>query len=145
MYAVIHSGGGGSSDFNPTPFQNSILIPNKECKLMTQFFPREKAVSGTLLCAHLHVFDTRELGLNPFFHDQIFQCFTGWKNLVSDLEGQQEQIQICSLQAGCSREGMDTPEIILHALQALPHSRGKPCMHFTCAQEVSSPSMVSVG
>lgn len=142
MYAMIHSGrrkGGGSSDFNPTLFQNPILKPNKECKLMTQFFPREKAVSGTLFCAHLHVFETRELGLNPIFHDQIFQCFIAWKNLLSDLEGQEEQIQICSLQAGFSRAGLDTPEIILHALQAQLHSRGKPCVHFTCAKEVSSP------
>lgn len=145
MYAVIHSGGGGSSDFNPTLFQNSILIPNKECKLMTQFFPREKAVSGTLFCADLHVFDTRELGLNPIFHDQIFWCFTGWKNLLSDLEGQQEQIQICSLQAGFTEWGW-TPRRLFYMLcrlYCIPEESHACISHVL--RRVLLPSTVSVG
>lgn len=56
--------GEGLLTSDPTLFQNLILIPNKACKLMTQFFPRGKAVSGTVFWAHLHVSETRALGLN---------------------------------------------------------------------------------
>lgn len=79
----------------PTLFQNFILIPNTTCKLMTQFFPRGKAVSGTVFSVHLHVSETRALGLNHhlprldflvFQSGRIFKWFRRSTRIGADLQ-----------------------------------------------------------
>lgn len=47
---------------------------------MTWFFLRKKAISGAIFWGHLHLFDTREVGLNPSSVTRFFWCFTSWKS-----------------------------------------------------------------